>query len=126
MGYRSNRNLPYLMAGELVLLENVLANWPWKGRWSDEFAILYVAAERLLKGIDPYIPGATSTAIVMVPQQYLTPLTTGGFVDQPNYPPLSFLVLVPAILLKQTFLRDVSPSRSYPWCSIGGAGRPEL
>jgi len=104
MGYRSNRNLPYLMAGELVLLENVLANWPWKGRWSDEFAILYVAAERLLKGIDPYIPGATSTAIVMVPQQYLTPLTTGGFVDQPNYPPLSFLVLVPAILLKQTFL----------------------
>lgn len=70
---------------------------------TDELMIDYYSAYQFLHGLNPYNPAVTSNVYQIYhlsPQEYGTPLTTGGFVTNLNYPALSFLLLVPSVVFK--------------------------
>lgn len=67
---------------------------------NDGHLFMDVAARDLLAGRNPYLePLAEAFRIYRMPLSYSTPLLDGDFSDRQAYPALSFLTLVPAILL---------------------------
>ncbi|BFH74069.1 hypothetical protein SJAV_20130 [Sulfurisphaera javensis] len=68
---------------------------------TDELMIDYYSAYQFLHGLNPYNPNVTNNVFFVYhvsPYIYGTPYTTGGFVTNLNYPSLSFLLLIPAVL----------------------------
>ncbi|AAY80577.1 hypothetical protein [Sulfolobus acidocaldarius] len=78
---------------------------------TDSSMISYYSAYLFLHGLNPYNPINTANVYQFYHQNiylsYPTPILTGGFVTNLNYPSLSFLVLIPAVLLK------ISPNYVY-------------
>ncbi|ARM74757.1 hypothetical protein [Acidianus manzaensis] len=74
---------------------------------TDEIMIDYYSAYLFLHGLNPYDPINTANvysvfyhgAAFYAEQVFGTPLTTGGVVTNLNYPSLSFLIQIPALLL---------------------------
>lgn len=67
---------------------------------NDGHLFMDVAARDLLAGKNPYLePLAEAFRIYRMPLSYSTPLLDGDFSDRQAYPALSFLALVPALLL---------------------------
>ena len=70
---------------------------------TDELMIDYYSAYLFLHGLNPYNPALTSNVYHfynLSPYIYGTPYTTGGYVTNLNYPSLSFLLLIPAVVFK--------------------------
>lgn len=69
---------------------------------TDESIFDLYSAHLFLHGINPYSPGVVSGSFAYYnyPLYANTPITTGGYVDSLTYPALSFLLFIPAILLK--------------------------
>ncbi|WP_216604162.1 hypothetical protein, partial [Acidianus sp. RZ1] len=69
---------------------------------TDEIMIDYYSAYLFLHGLNPYIPYNTANVYQFYHVSsliYGTPITTGGVVTNLNYPSLSFLLLIPAVIL---------------------------
>ena len=72
---------------------------------TDESVLDFYAAHLLIMGKNPYNHALMINAFNYFHFKYqafdsITPLTTGGYVDSLTYPALSFLVFIPAVLLK--------------------------
>ena len=72
---------------------------------TDESVFDMYAAHLFLNGQNPYNPSLMANSFTFYHFQFvafspITPLTTGGYVDTMTYPALSFLIFVPAVLLK--------------------------
>ncbi|BAB66029.1 hypothetical protein [Sulfurisphaera tokodaii] len=68
---------------------------------TDELMIDYYSAYQFLHGLNPYIPSVTSNVYQIYnlsAEIYGTPYTTGGIVTNLNYPSLSFLLYIPAVI----------------------------
>lgn len=66
---------------------------------TDGHVFMETAARYLLSGKNPYAMGlAEGFRTYRLPLSHVTPLLDGDFSDRQAYPPLSFLVLVPALL----------------------------
>jgi uncharacterized membrane protein len=72
-----------------------------KQTYTDEFAIEVLSAKRFLAGLNPYgfQYALKSMESYGVPLSSLTPKLSGGYVTNLQYPDLSFLILIPFILL---------------------------
>ncbi|MBX8643526.1 MAG: hypothetical protein KIY12_02185 [Thermoplasmata archaeon] len=92
-----NLYLVLLLAGVAFLFAGIVSVLPQFG--TDEIAIETYAAYLTLHGIDPYINRnmAGVFSFYHVPFYYLTPVLTGGFVHNLNYPGLSVILMMPAI-----------------------------
>ena len=71
---------------------------------TDESVFDMYAAHLFLFGKNPYNPALMSSAFNFYNFQFhafdpITPLTTGGYVNELTYPALSFLVFIPAVIL---------------------------
>ena len=72
---------------------------------TDESVFDIYAAHLFLSGLNPYNPALMANAFNYYHFRFqafdpITPLTTGGYVNSLTYPALSFLVFIPAVLLK--------------------------
>ncbi len=72
---------------------------------TDESVFDMYAAHLFLSGLNPYNPALMANAFNYYHFRFqafdpITPLTTGGYVNSLTYPALSFLVFIPAVLLK--------------------------
>ena len=72
---------------------------------TDESVFDMYAAHLFLTGQNPYNPTLMSGAFSFFNFNFhafdpITPLTTGGYVDSLTYPALSFIVFIPAVILK--------------------------
>ncbi len=72
---------------------------------TDESIFDMYGAHLFLSGMNPYNPTLMSGAFQYYNFQFqafdpITPLTTGGYVNMLTYPALSFLVFIPAVILK--------------------------
>ena len=69
---------------------------------SDEFTIDWYSSIQFLSGLDPYINSVTAGVFkaLPIPVTAMTPNMAGGYVTNLSYPSLSFLLLVPARLLR--------------------------
>ena len=72
---------------------------------TDESVFDMYAAHLFLLGKNPYDPALMSNAFNFYNFQFcafdpITPMTTGGYVNELTYPALSFLVFIPATILK--------------------------
>ncbi len=68
---------------------------------TDELMIDYYSAFQFLHGLNPYVPSVTSNVYQnydLSAEIYGTPYTTGGVVTNLNYPSLSFLLYIPAVV----------------------------
>ncbi len=87
----------------LIMIENIIfVFWTIPPFGTDEISFDYYSAYVFLKGIDPYniiISPAMLKSLGINPLFY-TPLSNGGIADKFSYPALSFLIFIPAVLLK--------------------------
>ncbi len=87
----------------LVMIENITFIFRTIPKFgTDEISFDYYSAYIFLKGVDPYnivISPAVLKSLGINPMFY-TPLSTGGIADKFSYPALSFLIFIPAVLLK--------------------------
>jgi uncharacterized membrane protein len=93
-----NAFLMILLAGMTVFFAGLVSTISLYG--TDEIAIETYAAHLTVQGIDPYV-NANMVGVFQlyhVSFYYLTPLLTGGFVHNLNYPGLSVLLMLPAAL----------------------------
>ena len=72
---------------------------------TDESVFDMYAAHLFLSGLNPYNPALMANAFTYYHFMFqafdpITPLTTGGYVNSLTYPALSFLIFIPAVLLK--------------------------
>lgn len=69
---------------------------------TDELLFDFYSALMILKGGNPYLPGALHNVFsyYSVPYSFRTPLTTGGYAKGLFYPALSAFIFLPAALLK--------------------------
>ena len=72
---------------------------------TDESVFDMYAAHLFLSGLNPYNPALMANAFNYYHFRFqafdpITPLTTGGYVNSLTYPALSFLIFIPAVLLK--------------------------
>ena len=91
------------IAGLISVLIVGLMEKPASPFGTDELMIDYYSAYIFLHGLNPYNPELTSNVyhfFDLSPYIYGTPYTTGGFVTNLNYPSLSFLLLIPAVIFK--------------------------
>lgn len=81
-----------------IFLGYLLYVMPYFG--TDELAIDYYSAVMFLHSQNPYIASMSPTfyQALGIPQNVLTPLTTGGYVISLGYPALSFLMMIPIVL----------------------------
>jgi uncharacterized membrane protein len=69
---------------------------------TDELLFDFYSATLIIKGSNPYLPGALHDVFsyYSVPYAFRTPLTTGGFAKGLFYPDLAAIIFLPSVILK--------------------------
>ena len=97
------KSLILIILGSLLAISAVIftIGIATKPIYTDELAIDALSAKRFLSGMDPYgfSFGLTALRSYGVPLSSLTPKLSGGYVTSLEYPDVSFLLLIPFIIL---------------------------